>query len=70
MPTPFTVVFTTGPNNTACVNISIVNDTEVEGDHQFEVEIVNAGEFAMIGNRSVIRVVIKDDEGSHTCKVL
>ena len=69
VPSPFTVVFTTGPNNTACVNISIVNDNETEGDHQFAVEILDAGAFALIEDPSVITVVIKDDEGSHTCEV-
>lgn len=69
VPSPFTVVFTAGPNNTACGNISIVNDNEVEGDHQFAVEIVDVGEFASIEDPSLITVVIKDDEGTHACKV-
>ena len=70
VPSPFTVVFKAGPNNTACVNISIVNDNDIEGDHQFAVEIVDAGEFALIGDPSVITVVIKDDEGCLLCKIV
>ena len=57
------MVFPAGSKTTACVNISIVNDSEVEGDHQFAVEIVDVGEFATSENSSIITIVIKDDEG-------
>ena len=64
MPSPFTVEFPVGSSPTACVNISILSDTQLEGDHEFVVEITNVGGAAAVGDLYMTTVVIQDDEGS------
>ena len=51
--------------NTSCTHISIINDTELEGHHDFCVEISNISTSgsASIGAPSVATITILDDEG-------
>ena len=53
-----------GSSPIACVNISILSDTQIEGDHEFVVEITNVGGAAAVGDLYMTTVVIQDDEGS------
>ena len=50
---------------TSCTHITIINDTELEGDHDFYIEISNISSLsnASIGTPSVATVTIHDDEG-------
>ena len=51
----FQVVFPVGHNSsTSCVSITITNDTDLEGDHDFSVAISSAGTapYAVIGSPS------------------
>ena len=51
-----------GPNTPLCVTFGIMNDTVLEGDHDFTVTITDVGPFAMIGTPSISTVTIVDDE--------
>ena len=50
------------PTDSECVTFTILDDTELEGDHDFEVTITNPGEFAALGTPSLTTVTIDDDE--------
>ena len=50
------------PNTTRCVTFGIVDDTALEGDHDFTVTITDVGSFAMIGTPSISTVTIDDNE--------
>ena len=51
-------------NQTQCVSIPITNDTFLEGDHNFTIDIISAGSppHAEIGAQSNAAVTIQDDE--------
>ena len=54
------------PNHTLCSVFYIVDDTLLEGDHQFTVSVVSAGSgtpHAVIADPSTTTVTIEDDEG-------
>ena len=46
-------------------SVSVINDLELEGDHDFRIEISNISTLsnASIGSPSVATVTIHDDEG-------
>ena len=59
------LVFPVGhSNSTNCIDIPITSDTELEGDHEFTVEITGAGStpYASLGSPVVTTVTIEDDE--------
>ena len=61
----FTLAFPDGSTNqTRCVIIPIRNDTLLEGDHAFTVDITSAGSspHAAVGTPSTATVNIEDDE--------
>ena len=60
--TPFEITFAVGSPDTSCVNVAIVDDNVLEGDHDFSVEITNVGPSAMIGTPDSTVVTITDDE--------
>ena len=61
----FSVTFPDGSiSQTLCTTIPIKNDMELEGDHDFTVDIISAGSLphAETVAPSSTRVIIKDDE--------
>ena len=61
----FQVVFPIGhPTHIYCTDIPITSDTELEDNHEFIVEITEAGSapHATLGTPVVITVAIEDDE--------
>ena len=67
----FQIVFPIGhPSQTYCMDIPIINDMELEDDHDFMVEITGAGSapFASLGSPLSITITIEDDE-SECCLV-
>ena len=63
IPQPFEVVFEVGQTeSTSCANISLISDTELEGEEFFTLAIVSAGAepHARIRNPSVATVTIED----------
>ena len=68
----FQVVFPVGHNSsTSCVSITITNDTDLEGDHDFSVAISSAGTapYAVIGSPSNASVTIIDKAGKFDIKI-
>ena len=58
------VTFTAGGSNISrCVTFTILDDTVLEGEHEFTVNITDVGSAAAIGDPSVCTVTIVDDEG-------
>ena len=58
------VTFTAGGSNISrCVTFTILDDTVLEGEHEFIVNITDVGSAAVIGDPSVCTVTIVDDEG-------
>ena len=51
-----------GPNTPLCVTFDILDDSVLEGNHDFTVTITDVGPFAMIGTPSIRTVTIDDDE--------
>ena len=63
-PAELVVIFiANNPTTTHCVTFGIVDDTALEGDHEFTVTITDVGSFAMIGDPSISTVTIDDNEG-------
>ena len=72
--------FPNGTGNTACINITIFNDDDFEGDHSFDIQLANdlsssrkrsvntfsSPEGPTIGAMSATTVVIHDPEGKCT----
>jgi len=66
LPVPPTVVFPVGVASTACFYVTIVDDNELEGDHDFTVEItgISSGSpHAMVDAASTTTITITDDDG-------
>ena len=65
VPSPFEINFSPGPiPDTQCATITILDDSQVEGDHEFEVEITDPGhEDVDTGSQSTTTVTIMDDDG-------
>ena len=61
-PNPFNVVFNIGDPATLCVPVSIIDDTVLEGDHDFSVFIPSAGASATIGTPDTTVITITDNE--------
>ena len=66
------VTFTSGsPNNAQqSVDIGIIDDDVLEGDHDFTVRLIStnpSGSNVMIGMQSNTTVTIIDDEGKVSC---
>ena len=62
--TPF--IFSVGGPTTNCIDFNITDDEELEGDHDFTVEITDISSMpphAMIGSRNITVVTITDNEG-------
>ena len=59
---PLTVTFPIGPAIASCINVIIVNDNELEGNHSFSVFISDPGPFAMTGTPDTTVITIEDDE--------
>ena len=52
---------------TSCVNISILQDLDLEGDHEFDIEVTSATpSVVMVGMPSEETVTILDDESRCT----
>ena len=66
-PSPTTLVFSVGgTDSTLCTTVEIINDNELESDHEFTVEITDispGSPHAIIGDPSATIVTIEDDEG-------
>ena len=62
MPSPFTVLFPVGSPSIDCVPVTIVDDSLLEGNHDFKVSIADPGEFAMTGAPANTVFIIEDDE--------
>ena len=62
MPSPFTVLFPVGSPSIGCVPVTIVDDSLLEGNHDFNVFIADPGEFAMTGAPTSTVFIIEDDE--------
>ena len=53
--------------DTSCVNISILQDLDLEGDHEFDIEVTSATpSVVMVGMPSEETVTILDDESRCT----
>ena len=56
---------------TSCVNISILQDMVLEGDHSFGVEVTSATpSVVVVGTPSEETVTILDDESTCVCKLI
>ena len=65
-PNPLEVVFDpASPAVPLCATFNILDDSEMEGDHGFNVQITGVGPAAMIGSPDTTTVTIDDDEGEH-----
>ena len=67
------VTFTSGsPNGTQqSVDIAIMDDDALEGDHDFTVQLIStdpSGSNVMIGMQSITTVTITDNEGDSSLK--
>ena len=62
VPSPFTITFPVGTPTSDCATITIIDDTVLEGNHDFSVSIDSAGMFAMIGTPDTTVFTIDDDE--------
>ena len=67
-PSELNLVFPAGTDiQQRCINISIVDDTLLEGDQAFTMTITDAGSYARTSpSFSVTSVVIADDESKYT----
>ena len=69
----FSLTFPDGTNETIrCTTVPIRNDTELEGDHAFTVDIVSAGSppHAIVGALSTATVTIEDDESKSVSSII
>ena len=69
----FSLTFPDGTNETIrCTTVPIKNDTELEGDHAFTVDIVSAGSspHAIVGALSTATVTIEDDESKSVSSII
>ena len=57
------MTFPIGSDSISCADIDIIDDDDLEGDHDFVVEITAVGDNAMINDMSITTVTIMDDEG-------
>ena len=57
------MAFLVGSDNgdTQCVNITIIDDDDVEGDHSFTLTGLNAFSPGIIGSQSEATVIISDN---------
>ena len=65
-PSPLQVTFSSGDliGDTACTTLGIINDNNLEGDHEFTVSLETvAPPGLVISNSSTATVSIMDDEG-------
>ena len=69
-PTPLQIIFnidsSPGPVDPVCATIDILDDTVLEGNHEFSVQITGVGPAAEIGSPDTTTVVIDDDEREHS----
>ena len=56
------MTFNVGTPQIACATVSITDDTELEGDHDFSVFIASVGISATIGAPDTTVITINDDE--------
>ena len=59
--------FSVGGPTTNCIDFNITDDEELEGDHDFTVEITDISSMtphAMIGSSNITVVTITDNEGN------
>ena len=56
------MVFNVGDPATLCVPVTIIDDTVLEGDHDFSVFISSVGTSAMIGTPDTTVITITDNE--------
>ena len=61
-PASLEVVFPVGAPATQCATFEILDDSALEGPHDFEIEITGAGPFAAIGTPSTTTITIDDNE--------
>ena len=70
VPSPFTITFPVGTPTSDCATITIIDDTVLEGNHDFSVSIDSAGMFAMIGTPDTTVFTIDDDESKSSALLL
>ena len=58
------VAMSTSNGDTACDNITIIDDNVLEGDHSFEIQIVSTDPLLSTINPASTVVTIQDNEGS------
>ena len=56
------MVFPVGSPSQVCANVTIVDDDDLEGDHNFAVFISDPGSFAMTGTPQTTVITISDNE--------
>jgi len=58
--------FASGASNgsTACISIDIVDDNNFEGDHEFQVQILNIAPSIASGAGNLAPVMIQDNNGN------
>ena len=61
-PNPFTITFAVGVPDTSRINVMVVDDNVLEGDHDFSVDIDDVGPSAIIGTPDATVITITDDE--------
>ena len=65
-PTPLQIVFNaTDPAGPLCAAFNILDDSVMEGDHEFTVHITDVGPTAVIASPDTTTVTIDDDEREH-----
>ena len=57
------LTFTPSPAVRACIDIGIINDTDVEGDHHFELVIENVTPGQVLSTSAVTAITITDNSG-------
>ena len=68
MTNPLSVVFSAPglPADSECATITILDDSALEGDHDFSVTIIDVGPFALLDPLSTTTIVVIMDEESES----
>ena len=69
-PSPLQVTFSSGDmvGDTACTTLGIINDDNLESDHEFTVSIQSTSPQAMLGVSSSVTATIMDDDRKSTLR--
>ena len=60
---PQLLTFAPSPSPRACVDVAIIDDNDVEGDHHFELLIENVAPGRLLSTSAITIITIKDNLG-------